>query len=90
MLLLTLYIVFTVLVGIGVVRLYRLLLWRNRMSDKIGGQPGGYGQLTIRTQQGFITLFDKDRRGRPGTKDRAVSKRLRKARHGNVKRPWGW
>ena len=90
MLLLTLYLVFTILVGIGVVRLSRFFSWRNRLGDKVGAQPGGYGQMTIRTQQGFITLFDNDRRRRPGAKGSAVTKRFRKARSGNVKRPWGW
>jgi hypothetical protein len=90
MLLLTLYIVFTTMVGIGVVRLSRFMLWRSRASDNIGGQPGGYGQMTIRTQQGFITLFDNDQHRRQATTGGAVVKRFRKARSGNVKRPWGW
>ena len=90
MLLLTLYIVFTILVGIGVVRLYRLLLWRSRLSDKIGEQPGGYGQTTIRAQQGFVTLFDSDRRRHAGARGRAAAKGVRAARSGNVQRPWGW
>ena len=90
MLLLTLYVMFTLLVGIGAVRLYRLLAWRRGPGEELGGQAGGYGQMTVRTQQGFINLFENDRRGDRAPKRSPSLKRQRQARSGNIKRPWGW
>jgi hypothetical protein len=80
---------FTLLVGIGAVRLLRLF-WRHATGEEIGGQAGGYGQMTIRTQQGFITLFDNDRRKDSARRGSLTFGRRRIARSGNIKRPWGW
>jgi hypothetical protein len=90
MLLLTLYVMFTLLVGIGAVRLYRLLAWRHGPGEELGGQAGAYGRMTVRTQQGFINLFENDRRGDRVAQGNPPLKRQRKARPGNIKRPWGW
>jgi hypothetical protein len=72
--------------------MFRLFSWRHGSIEKIGGQVGGYGQLTIRTQQGFITLFDrgvrKDSTTRGAVKNQQQRRRV--ARSGNIKRPWGW
>ncbi|MGD9021578.1 MAG: hypothetical protein PVF46_07245 [Lysobacterales bacterium] len=90
MLLLTLYILFTLLVGIGVVHLYRLLNWRRGPGEAIRGQAGSFGQMTIKTQQGFISLFESDRRKESAARRAPVRRKRRAAQPGHIKRPWGW
>ena len=74
--------VLTLLISFVAVRFYRLVAGWSGFSGDILGRSGPNLMMTVKTQQGFITLNPKSR-GR----ERKI--RLRSPK-GGIKAPWGW
>jgi len=83
MLLISLYLVFVVFVAATVVWLYRNLFARRGLRQDLVGRADSHTQMTLKAQQGFITL------GARGGQSTASDPR-RRERTGDLKAPWGW
>lgn len=74
--------VLTILIAFVAVRFYRVVAGWSGFSENILGRSDSNLIMTVRTQQGFITLNPKS----PGRVRRI---RLRSPK-GGIKSPWGW
>ncbi len=83
MLLIALYIVCVFLVAASGVWLYRNLPWRKGFSEHLLGRTERYPAMTLKAQQGFITLAPRSRRNPQSAKSR-------RERTDELKAPWGW
>jgi hypothetical protein len=82
MLALVLIFVLTLLISFVAVRFYRVIAGWSGFSGDILGRSGSNMMMTVKTQQGFITI-------NPKSKDRERKSRLRSPK-GGIKAPWGW
>ena len=83
MLLIALYFVFVAMLAASAVWMYRHLPWRKGFKENLVGRVETYPKMTLRTQQGFITLETRRRKSAP-------VRRLRRERTDELKAPWGW
>ena len=83
MLLIGLYLVFVALVAAAVIWLYRNLFVRRAFGQELVGRADPRIQMTLKAQQGFITL------GATGRQSATTDPR-RRERTGDLKVPWGW
>lgn len=83
MLLIALYFVFIVLLAAAAVWVYRNLPWRRGFKEHLIGRVETYPKMTLRAQQGFISLETRKR------KNRQVYRRPR-TRLAEIRAPWGW
>ena len=74
--------VMTFLISFVAVRFYRLITGWAGFSEDILGRADSNMIMTVKTQQGFITL-------NPKSKDRVRKIRLRSPA-GGIRSPWGW
>jgi len=82
MLALVLIFVLTLLISFVAVRFYRIVTGWSGFSGDILGRSNSAMMMTVKTQQGFITI-------NPKSKDRERKIRLRSPK-GGIKAPWGW
>ena len=83
MLLIGIYMVFVLLVAAAVVWLYRNLFVRRGLRQDLVGRADTHTQMTLKAQQGFITLGARERQ-------RTAGDPRRYARAGEIRVPWGW
>ena len=74
--------VLTLLISFVAVRFYRLVAGWSGFSGDMLRRSGSNMMMTVKTQQGFITL-------NPKSNQRARKIRLRSPT-GGIKAPWGW
>jgi hypothetical protein len=74
--------VLTTLISFVAVRFYRLIAGWDGFNQDILGRSSPDLIMTVKTQQGFITL-------NPKSKDRVRKIRLRSPK-GGIRSPWGW
>ena len=83
MILIGLYLVFAFLVAAAVIWLYRNLFSLRRLRQDLVGRADARTRMTLKAQQGFITLGARERQ-------RAAEDPRRRERTGDLKVPWGW
>jgi len=72
----------TFLISFLAVRFYRIIAGWSGFRGNILGKSNSAMMMTVKTQQGFITL-------NPKSEDRVRRIRLRSPK-GGIKSPWGW
>ena len=74
--------IFTILVSVTAIWSYRKIAGWHGFTHTVMGRPGPTMRLTVRAQQGFITL-------NPAPRGQTRILRLRSP-IGGIKAPWGW
>jgi len=74
--------IFTILVSVTAIWSYRKVAGWHGFTHTVMGRTGPTMHMTVRAQQGFITL-------NPAPSERARILRLRSPK-GGIKAPWGW
>jgi len=83
MLLIMLYFLFVILLAVSAIWMYRNLPWRKGFTDNLVGRVETYPKMTLRSQQGFITLETRKRKS-------TQVRRRRRERMDALRTPWGW